>query len=210
MPIVFMPQHREYWDYFSFRSPRVVAEREHWLACFKDFLQKITFAAATRSARQPQQAKTSDATAAADADAQRKEQRREQPQPPPPPQQQQQQQQRRQRRLLLKSPCHTARVELLLAEFPDAQFIYLHRDPCVPYFSCCCPHNVSAAAAAALIDRPSYELTDLHHMQIKLRWMCAHTHTHNVRDCSAQVHRVQVRGKHGRLNVLVHVPQYPE
>jgi hypothetical protein len=115
MPIVFMPQHREYWDYFSFRSPRVVAEREHWLACFKDFLQKITFAAATRSARQPQQAKTSDATAAADADAQRKEQRREQPQPPPPPQQQQQQQQRRQRRLLLKSPCHTARVELLLA-----------------------------------------------------------------------------------------------
>ena len=124
MPIVFMPQHRKYWDYFSFRSPRVVAEREHWLACFKDFLQKVTFAAATRSAQQPQQGKTSGATAAAadaaaaaaaaaaDADVQRKEQRREQPQPPPPPPPQQQQQQRR---LLLKSPCHTARVELLLA-----------------------------------------------------------------------------------------------
>jgi hypothetical protein len=122
MPIVFMPQHREYWDYFSFRSPRVVAEREHWLACFKDFLQKITFAAATKSAQQPQHGgkisdgtAAADAAAAADADAQRKEQRREQPQPPPPPPQQQQQQQRRQRRLLLKSPCHTARVELLLA-----------------------------------------------------------------------------------------------
>ena len=33
------------------------------------------------------------------------------------------------RRLLLKSPCHTSRVELLLREFPDAQFVYLHRDP---------------------------------------------------------------------------------
>ena len=33
------------------------------------------------------------------------------------------------RRLVLKSPVHTARVELLLKLFPDAQFIYIHRDP---------------------------------------------------------------------------------
>ena len=33
------------------------------------------------------------------------------------------------RRLLLKSPVHTARVKLLLQLFPDAQFIYIHRDP---------------------------------------------------------------------------------
>jgi hypothetical protein len=30
---------------------------------------------------------------------------------------------------LLKSPVHTARVELLLQLFPKAQFIYIHRDP---------------------------------------------------------------------------------
>eukprot|EP00466_Bigelowiella_natans_P011444 jgi/Bigna1/140102/aug1.54_g14810 len=33
------------------------------------------------------------------------------------------------RRLLLKSPVHTGRVRLLLKLFPNAQFIYLHRDP---------------------------------------------------------------------------------
>jgi len=33
------------------------------------------------------------------------------------------------RRLLLKSPVHTGRVKLLLKLFPEAQFIYLHRDP---------------------------------------------------------------------------------
>lgn len=31
--------------------------------------------------------------------------------------------------LLIKSPVHTARVELLLRLFPRARFIYLHRDP---------------------------------------------------------------------------------
>jgi hypothetical protein len=33
------------------------------------------------------------------------------------------------RRLLLKSPPHTARIRLLLALFPDAQFVHIHRNP---------------------------------------------------------------------------------
>jgi len=33
------------------------------------------------------------------------------------------------RRLLLKSPCHTGRSELFLKLYPDAKFIYIHRDP---------------------------------------------------------------------------------
>ena len=33
------------------------------------------------------------------------------------------------RQLLLKSPCHTGRVQLLLKLFPKAKFIYIHRDP---------------------------------------------------------------------------------
>ena len=36
---------------------------------------------------------------------------------------------RHRRRLLLKSPVHTARIELLNQLFPDAQFIYIHRNP---------------------------------------------------------------------------------
>ena len=41
------------------------------------------------------------------------------------------------KRLLLKSPVHTARVELLLKLFPDAQFIYIHRHPEAVYKSAC-------------------------------------------------------------------------
>ena len=41
------------------------------------------------------------------------------------------------RRLLLKSPAHTARVALLLKLFPDAQFVYIHRDPEEVYQSAC-------------------------------------------------------------------------
>lgn len=41
------------------------------------------------------------------------------------------------RRLLLKSPVHTGRVRLLLKLFPDAQFIYLHRDPYRVFQSAC-------------------------------------------------------------------------
>ncbi|CAM9517606.1 unnamed protein product, partial [Phaeothamnion confervicola] len=33
------------------------------------------------------------------------------------------------KRLLLKSPAHTARVRVLLKLFPNAQFIYVHRNP---------------------------------------------------------------------------------
>lgn len=35
----------------------------------------------------------------------------------------------RRRRPLLKSPVHTGRIPLLLELFPDAQFIYIHRNP---------------------------------------------------------------------------------
>jgi hypothetical protein len=33
------------------------------------------------------------------------------------------------RRLVLKSPCHTGRVRLLLKLFPNAKFIFIHRNP---------------------------------------------------------------------------------
>lgn len=33
------------------------------------------------------------------------------------------------RRLVFKSPCHTARIPLILETFPDARFIHIHRDP---------------------------------------------------------------------------------
>jgi len=33
------------------------------------------------------------------------------------------------RPLVFKSPCHTARIRLILETFPDARFIHIHRDP---------------------------------------------------------------------------------
>mmetsp|Transcript_21946 Transcript_21946/g.32861 ORF Transcript_21946/g.32861 Transcript_21946/m.32861 type:complete len:455 (+) Transcript_21946:156-1520(+) len=33
------------------------------------------------------------------------------------------------RRVLLKSPCHTGRARLLLKLFPDAKFVFIHRNP---------------------------------------------------------------------------------
>eukprot|EP00049_Salpingoeca_infusionum_P000824 m.42624 g.42624 ORF g.42624 m.42624 type:complete len:373 (-) comp10715_c0_seq1:324-1442(-) len=39
------------------------------------------------------------------------------------------------RRLVLKSPTHTAKIQLILQLFPDAQFIYIHRDPYRVYAS---------------------------------------------------------------------------
>lgn len=39
------------------------------------------------------------------------------------------------RRLVLKSPPHTARIPVLLELFPEARFVYLHRDPHVVYLS---------------------------------------------------------------------------
>jgi hypothetical protein len=41
------------------------------------------------------------------------------------------------KRLLLKSPVHTGRVALLLQLFPDAQFVYVHRDPLTVFASAC-------------------------------------------------------------------------
>ena len=38
-------------------------------------------------------------------------------------------------RPLLKSPQHTARIRLLLKEFPDARFVHIHRDPYMVYRS---------------------------------------------------------------------------
>jgi hypothetical protein len=39
------------------------------------------------------------------------------------------------KRLVLKSPCHTARVPLILETFPDARFVHIHRDPYTVYQS---------------------------------------------------------------------------
>lgn len=39
------------------------------------------------------------------------------------------------RRLLLKSPQHTARIKLLLQEFPGARFVHIHRDPYAVFLS---------------------------------------------------------------------------
>jgi hypothetical protein len=39
------------------------------------------------------------------------------------------------KQLLLKSPPHTARIQLLLDIFPDARFIHIHRDPFVVFRS---------------------------------------------------------------------------
>jgi hypothetical protein len=41
------------------------------------------------------------------------------------------------RRLVFKSPCHTARVRLLLEAFPDARFVHIHRDPFTIFPSTC-------------------------------------------------------------------------
>jgi omega-hydroxy-beta-dihydromenaquinone-9 sulfotransferase len=42
---------------------------------------------------------------------------------------------RHDRPLVLKSPPHTARIRLLLALFPDARFVHIHRDPYVVFRS---------------------------------------------------------------------------
>jgi hypothetical protein len=40
-------------------------------------------------------------------------------------------------RLLLKSPIHTARIPLIRKLFPQAKFIYIHRDPLEVFSSSC-------------------------------------------------------------------------
>jgi hypothetical protein len=39
------------------------------------------------------------------------------------------------KRLLLKSPCHTGRIRLLLKLYPNAQFVYVHRHPLEVFLS---------------------------------------------------------------------------
>jgi hypothetical protein len=39
------------------------------------------------------------------------------------------------RPLLIKSPVHTARLALLLRLFPNAKFVYVHRDPLATFAS---------------------------------------------------------------------------
>jgi omega-hydroxy-beta-dihydromenaquinone-9 sulfotransferase len=41
------------------------------------------------------------------------------------------------RPLLLKSPCHTARIRMLLEVFPDAKFVHIHRNPYDVFRSTC-------------------------------------------------------------------------
>ena len=83
---------------------------QRWLRAFSWFLKKLTVRAARRCAAGGRHQSSHDAGAT------------HKPAPPDdhltpsPP-------------LLLKSPVHTARVRLLLRLFPDARFIYLHRDP---------------------------------------------------------------------------------
>lgn len=80
MPIVFMPQARRFFPFFTFRQASANA-LEQWTNAFLHLLRKLT----VRHGED--------------------------------------------RRLVLKSPVHTARIALLLKLFPDAQFIYLHRNP---------------------------------------------------------------------------------
>lgn len=56
------------------------------------------------------------------------------------------------RALLLKSPCHTARVRLLLETFPGARFVHIHRDPYTVFQSS--RHYFDTAAWYTYLQRP--------------------------------------------------------
>jgi len=60
------------------------------------------------------------------------------------------------RRLLLKSPCHTGRVKLLLELFPDAKFVYIHRDPYEVFLSGA--HMASTTYGYMFLQRPTDEM----------------------------------------------------
>jgi hypothetical protein len=59
------------------------------------------------------------------------------------------------KRLLLKSPVHTARVDILLKLFPDAQFVYVHRHPETVYKSAC--HMADTAYWYTYLAQPTDE-----------------------------------------------------
>lgn len=57
------------------------------------------------------------------------------------------------RRLLMKSPCHTARPRLLLNLFPDAKFVYIHRNPYEVFLSGA--HMASTTYGYCFLQRPT-------------------------------------------------------
>jgi len=57
------------------------------------------------------------------------------------------------RRVLLKSPCHTGRVQLLLTLYPNAKFIYIHRDPYEVFLSGA--HMASTTYGYMFLQRPT-------------------------------------------------------
>lgn len=57
-----------------------------------------------------------------------------------------------QRPLILKSPPHTARVRLLLEMFPNAKFVFIHRDPYQIFQSC--RHYFDTATWYSYLQRP--------------------------------------------------------
>jgi hypothetical protein len=57
------------------------------------------------------------------------------------------------RRLLLKSPCHTGRVRLLIRLFPNAKFVYVHRHPIEVFLSSA--HMASTTYGYMFLQRPT-------------------------------------------------------
>jgi len=56
------------------------------------------------------------------------------------------------RPLVLKSPAHTARIKLLLAIFPDAKFVHIHRNPYDVFLSTC--HTMRKVTPWWTLQRP--------------------------------------------------------
>ena len=56
-------------------------------------------------------------------------------------------------RLLLKSPCHTGRIRHLLSLYPNAQFVYIHRDPIEVFLSSA--HMANTTYGYMFLQRPN-------------------------------------------------------
>ncbi|NJM36702.1 MAG: sulfotransferase [Akkermansiaceae bacterium] len=63
-----------------------------------------------------------------------------------------------QRPLVLKSPPHTARIQLLLDIFPDARFVHIHRHPYHVFQSC--QHYYDTAVWYSYLQRPDLQKID--------------------------------------------------
>jgi omega-hydroxy-beta-dihydromenaquinone-9 sulfotransferase len=71
------------------------------------------------------------------------------------------------RPLVLKSPCHTARIRLLLEVFPDAKFVHIHRNPYDVFLSS--RHLMQTAARYSTLQRLNHtrlEESTLHDCQV--------------------------------------------